>query len=123
MKAWVVDGSKQGGTERLAHMVGQALTEQGIEVAVRSAAGRARDVATYDVVVVGGTRYASRWHKDARWFVRREAQALRATKVWLFSSGAIGDNAPPASELKPVSHVRRAMDRIGPSPTRRSEAA
>ena len=91
----------------------EALTEQGIEVTVRSAAARAPDVASYDVVVVGGALYANRWHKDARRFVRREAKALRATKVWLFSSGPIGDNAPPASETEPVPQVRRAMDRVG----------
>jgi menaquinone-dependent protoporphyrinogen oxidase len=113
MKALVVYGSKRGGTEGLAHMVGQALTEQAIEVTVRSAAERAPDVGTYDVVVVGGALYANRWHKDARRFVRREAEALRATKVWLFSTGPIGDDAPPAGEMEPVPQVRRAMDRVG----------
>ncbi len=113
MKALVVYGSKRGGTEGLAQMVGQALTDQGIDVTVRSAAGRAPDVGAYDVVVIGGALYANRWHKDARQFVRREAKALRATKVWLFSSGPIGDDAPPASEMEPVPQVRRAMDRVG----------
>jgi menaquinone-dependent protoporphyrinogen oxidase len=113
MKGLVVYGSKRGGTEGLAQMVGAALTEQGIEVTVRPAAAPAPDVATYDVVVVGGALYAHRWHKDARRFVRREAEALRATKVWLFSSGPIGDDAPPASENEPVPQVRRAMERVG----------
>ena len=113
MKGLVVYGSKRGGTEGLAQMVGEALTEQGIEVTVRPAAARAPDVAAYDVVVVGGALYANRWHKDARRFVRREAKALRATQVWLFSSGPIGDDAPPASENEPVPQVRRAMDRVG----------
>ena len=113
MKALVVYGTKRGGTEGLAQMVGRALTEQRIDVTVRSAAGRARDVGTYDVVVVGGALYANRWHKDARQFVRREAKALRSTRVWLFSSGPIGDDAPPASEMEPVPQVRRAMDRVG----------
>jgi menaquinone-dependent protoporphyrinogen oxidase len=113
MKALVVYGSKRGGTEGLARMVGQALTEQGIDATVRSAAARAPDVASYDVVVVGGALYARRWHKDARRFVRRKAKALRATRVWLFSSGPLGDGAPPASENEPVPQVRRAMDRVG----------
>ena len=94
-------------------MVGEALAEQGIEVTVRPAAARAPDVAAYDVVVVGGALYANRWHKDARRFVRREAEALRATQVWLFSSGPIGDDAPPASENEPVPQVRHAMERVG----------
>ena len=54
MKALVVYGSKRGGTEGLAQMVGQALAEQGIDVTVQSAAARAPDVGSYDGVVVGG---------------------------------------------------------------------
>ena len=113
MKVLVVYGSKRGGTEGLARMMGWALSEQGLEVSVRSAAVRSPDVGTYDVVVVGGALYANRWHKDARRFVRREAEALRGTKVWMFSSGPIGDDAPPASELEPVAQVRSAMSRVG----------
>lgn len=112
MKALVVYGSKRGGTEGLARMVGEALTDNGLEVTVRSAAERVPDVATYDVVVIGGALYANLWHKDARRFVRRETDALRRTKVWLFSSGPIGVDAPPASELGPVGQVRKAMARV-----------
>lgn len=113
MKTLVVYGSKRGGTEGLAQMVGQALAEHGIEVTVRSAEERVPDVGTYDVVVVGGALYAKRWHEDARRFVGRETDALRGTKVWLFSSGPIGDDAPAASEMEPVAQVRSAMGRVG----------
>ncbi|TIC88539.1 flavodoxin [Nocardioides sp. GY 10113] len=113
MKALVVYGSKRGGTKGLAQMLGDALTEQGIEVTVRSAAVRTGDVGSYDAVVVGGALYAGRWHKAARRFVKRESDALRDTKVWLFSSGPIGDDAEPAGEMEPVGHVRAAMERVG----------
>ena len=109
----MVYGSKRGGTEGLAHMVGDALAEHGFEVTVRSAAEPAPDVVDYDVVVVGGAVYTMRWHRDARRFVRRYAEALRGRKVWLFSSGPIGDDAPPASEMKTVAHVRHAMEKVG----------
>jgi menaquinone-dependent protoporphyrinogen oxidase len=113
MKALVVYGSKRGGTKGLAHMVGRSLTELGVEVTVRSAADRSPDLDSYDVVVVGGALYSHRWHKDARRFVRRHPEALRAKKVWMFSSGPIGDDAPPAGEVEPVPQVRRAMNRVG----------
>ncbi|MEQ6901791.1 flavodoxin domain-containing protein [Nocardioides sp. YIM 152588] len=113
MKALVVYGSKRGGTKGLAEMLGAALTEQGIEVTVRSAAVRTGDVDTYDAVIIGGALYAGRWHKAARRFVRIEAEKLRGTRVWLFSSGPIGDEAPPASEAEPVAHVRAAMEKVG----------
>ena len=54
MKALVVYGSKLGGTEGLADMIGQALTEQQWQVTVRSAAVKKSDVGAYDAVVIGG---------------------------------------------------------------------
>jgi menaquinone-dependent protoporphyrinogen oxidase len=112
MKALVAYGSKRGGTEGLARMVARALTEQGLEVTVRPASARVPDLGSYDLVVIGGALYANRWHKDARRFVRREAEGLRSTKVWLFSSGPIGDDAPPTDTIEPVAQVRSAMDRV-----------
>ena len=94
-------------------MVGQALGGHGLEVTVRSAAQPPPDVGSYDAVVVGGALYAGRWHKDARRFVRREARALRGTKVWLFSSGPLGDAAWTADDTELVAQVRRAMEQSG----------
>ena len=113
MKALVVHGSKRGGTQGLADMVGRALAEHGMDVTVRSAAEHVADVGSYDVVVVGGALYAGRWHKDARHFVRREAEALRGTKVWMFSSGPLGDDAWTADDTEPVAQARRAMAQVG----------
>ena len=113
MKALVVFGSKRGGTEGLADMVGDALREQGLDVTVRSAAEHVHDVGTYDVVVVGGALYAGRWHKDARHFVRGEADTLRDRKVWLFSSGPLSEAAAGADTIQPVGQVRGLMDLVG----------
>ena len=41
------------------------------------------------------------------------ADALRRTKVWLFSSGPLGDAALTPDDVKPVPHVRKAMERVG----------
>jgi menaquinone-dependent protoporphyrinogen oxidase len=113
MKALVVYGSKRGGTQGLAEMVGRALTDQGLEVTVRPASVRGHDVGTYDVVVVGGALYAGRWHKDARSFVRRATGDLRGRRVWLFSSGPLGDAAASAASVGPTSQVEHLMARIG----------
>ncbi len=113
MKALVVYGSKLGGTEGLADMIGQALTDLQWQVTVRPAAEKTSDVGEYDAVVVGGALYAGRWHKDARRFVQRESDALRATQVWLFSSGPLGDGADSAGTLAPVPQVARLMAEVG----------
>jgi menaquinone-dependent protoporphyrinogen IX oxidase len=80
MKALVVYGSKRGGTEGLADMVGQALTEQGIEVTVRSAAQRMPDLDSYDVVVAHMT-FGGRLTPDAKGFPA-SAMAKKVAGDW-----------------------------------------
>jgi menaquinone-dependent protoporphyrinogen oxidase len=61
------------------------------------------DVATlegFDAVVVGSSIYTGRWLKPAKELVERNAEALRARPVWLFSSGPLGD--PPKPEADPA---------------------
>jgi len=113
MKALVVYGSELGGTEGLADMIGQALTEQQWDVTVRSAAEKTSGVGDFDAVVVGGALFAGRWHKDARRFVQREGKALRTTRVWLFSSGPLGESAESAGDLEPVRQVAHLMAAVG----------
>jgi menaquinone-dependent protoporphyrinogen oxidase len=47
----------------------------------------------YDAVVLGSAVYLGNWMKPAKEFAVREAAALAAVPVWLFSSGPIG--SPP----------------------------
>jgi menaquinone-dependent protoporphyrinogen oxidase len=113
MKALVTYGSKSGGTQGLAEMIGRALTDLQWQVTVRTAAGKKSDVGDYDAVLVGGALYAGRWHKDARRFVKRESDVLRTKPVWLFSSGPLGEAAETASTIEPVAQVARIMADIG----------
>lgn len=113
MKALVVYGSKRGGTKGLAEMLADALADDGLEVTVRSAAVRTRDVDSYDLVVVGGALYANLWHKDARRFVHRSAAVLRTKPVWLFSSGPLGEDAVETATIEPVGQVEDLMKSIG----------
>ena len=111
MRALVTYGSKRGGTQGLAEMVGRALQRHSYDVDLRPAA----EVATtqgYDLVVVGGALYAGRWHRDAVRFVRRHRRSLRSTEVWFFSSGPLDDSATER-EIPPVSQVRRLMAKVG----------
>jgi menaquinone-dependent protoporphyrinogen oxidase len=107
MRVLIVHGSKRGGTAGLAAMVGKALEDAGVTADV-APARTVRSLDGYDAVVVGGALYATRWHHDARRFVRRHAAALAARPVWLFSSGPLDDSAANA-EIQPVTQVRKAM--------------
>lgn len=111
MRALVVYGSKMGGTEGLAEMVGAELAANGLETDVK-AARSVRSIAPYQAVVVGGALYATRWHKDARRFTKRHRAALRELPVWLFSSGPTDDSAVE-SNIPPVRQVRKVIDSIG----------
>ncbi len=111
MTVLIAFGSKMGGTAGIAEMLTETLRSNGLDVDVR-AAGDVGDVRAYEAVIVGGALYASRWHKDARQFVRRRRAELSERPVWLFSSGPLDASATEA-EIPPVRHTRAAMDRIG----------
>ncbi|MEA1902595.1 MAG: flavodoxin domain-containing protein, partial [Actinomycetota bacterium] len=71
-------------------------------------AGAVGGIDGYDAVIVGGALYATRWHKDARRFVKRHADALRQKDVWLFSSGPLDDSAL-TGEIPPVRFVKKTL--------------
>lgn len=107
MRVLIVYGSKRGGTAGLAAMIGNALEAAGVTAEV-APARTVRSLDGYDAVVAGGALYATRWHRDARQFVRRHAAALAAVPVWLFSSGPLDDSAT-RTEIQPAAQVRKAM--------------
>lgn len=111
MRVLITWGSKRGGTEGIARMLGEALEAEGIEVAM-VAAGDVRDLAGFEAVVVGGALYANRWHRAARRFVHRHVAALRRVPVWMFSSGPLDDSAD-RGVIPPTTDVAALMERVG----------
>ena len=111
MTILVAYGSKRGGTGGLAHMVGDALRDEGFSVEV-APARTVKSVRDYEAVIVGGALYAARWHKDARRFVRHHVHDLRRRPVYLFSSGPLDDSATER-EIPPVKGVKKLMGDIG----------
>jgi menaquinone-dependent protoporphyrinogen oxidase len=107
----VTYGSKRGGTAGIAEQLAAALAETGLEVQLAPAA-EVQDVAPYDAVIVGGALYAYLWHRDAKRFVKRHADALQSRHVWFFSSGPL-DTSARESVIPPVPGVRKLMERIG----------
>jgi len=107
----VAFGSKRGGTAEIATAVADTLRSQGLAVDCMRAA-EVRDVASYDAFVVGGALYAARWIREARRFVLRNAAALRAHPVWMFSSGPLDDSANRQA-VRPVRGVAALMAHVG----------
>ncbi len=110
MRVLITCGSKRGGTERIAQIIGEDLRRAGFQVDVRPA-GEASKLSGFDAVIVGGALYANRWHADARRFVRVRQRDLRRVPVWCFSSGPLDDSA--VRGIPPTRQVQRLMERIG----------
>jgi menaquinone-dependent protoporphyrinogen oxidase len=89
MKVLVAYASKYGATEGIAQRIGEALRKRGHEVDITNCKDEPA-ASGYDAYVVGAAVYAGSWRKDARKFVERNADALAAKPVWLFSSGPVG---------------------------------
>lgn len=111
MRILITWGSKRGGTEGIARMLGEALHRDGLEVVLRPARQVGR-IDGFDAVIVGGALYANRWHRDARTFVTRHLRALHRVPVWMFSSGPLDDSADRA-EIAPPAQVQALMERAG----------
>jgi len=111
MKILVTWGSKNGGTEGIARIVGETLRSEGLEVDLVPArqAGRRRG---YDAVIVGGAIYANRWHREARRFVSRHVRELRRVPVWFFSSGPL-DHSADRGVVAPPERLAVLMERVG----------
>jgi menaquinone-dependent protoporphyrinogen oxidase len=111
MRVLVAWGSKRGGTEGIARILGEELARAGFDVTTRAAA-EVRNVAGYDAAIIGGALYANRWHRDARALVASNVGGLRRIPVWLFSSGPLDDSAA-REQIPPVTQVAVLMERIG----------
>lgn len=89
----VAYASKYGATAGIAEKIGQVLTEAGLQVEVKPAAG-IRDLSGYDAVVLGSAAYIGGWRKEAVRFLESNEKQLSERPVWLFSSGPTGEGDP-----------------------------
>jgi menaquinone-dependent protoporphyrinogen oxidase len=97
MKVLVTAASKHGATAEIAQAIGEALAERELDVTVMPSEGVSA-VDGYDAVVAGSAIYAGHWLKPAKELVQRNAEALSARPVWLFSSGPVGEPPKPEEE-------------------------
>lgn len=111
MRVLVTWGTKRGGTEGIARMIGETLEARGFDVELLPAR-RALGTSGFDAAVIGGALYANRWHPDARRFVNRRARDLAHVPVWFFSSGPLDDSAA-RDAIAPTRQVETLMQRVG----------
>lgn len=92
MSVLVAYASRHGATQGIAERIAERLRSHGLDAEARPA-GKIRDVAAYDAVVVGSAAYMFHLLGDATRFIERNLAALVARPVWLFSSGPLGTHA------------------------------
>jgi menaquinone-dependent protoporphyrinogen oxidase len=104
MKVLISAASKYGATSEIAQAIADALAAKGLEVTVVPPA-QAGAIEQFDAVVLGSAVYMGRWMKPARELAQRQAAALAARPVWLFSSGPVGEPPKPADNPVDVSMI------------------
>jgi menaquinone-dependent protoporphyrinogen oxidase len=93
MRVLVTAASRHGSTEEIGRAIAEELDRRGI-VADFLVPDAVRSLDAYDAVVVGSAVYAGHWLKPAQELVARLGAELRPRRVWLFSSGPVGEPEP-----------------------------
>lgn len=92
MRILVAYATRHGATAGIAERLASRFAEGGIPAEAHPVTA-VDDVALYDAVVLGGAAYMGHWLKEATAFAKRHRQELQDRKVWLFSSGPLGNDA------------------------------
>jgi menaquinone-dependent protoporphyrinogen oxidase len=82
--------SEHSSTTEIARLIGNTLISNHVTVDIVPPAA-VDSIEDYDAVVLGSAVYAGRWLASARNFAIRFRDPLAARRVWLFSSGPVGD--------------------------------
>ena len=111
MNVLVTASSRHGSTSEIAQVIAGILTDAGLDATVREP----EDVTTLDgvdAVIIGSGVYMGRWLDPAKSLVERLGPALAARRVWLYSSGPLGEPAKPATEPVDVAAIREVTKAV-----------
>jgi menaquinone-dependent protoporphyrinogen oxidase len=101
----VVYASKHGSTEQVARRIGEVLRAQGLSTKIDRAEA-VDDLDGFRAVVVGGSIYMGRWHRDARGFLHHHHDTLVELPFAVFALGP-GKDRPEdyAASRKQLDHA------------------
>jgi menaquinone-dependent protoporphyrinogen oxidase len=105
MRALVAFGTKYGSTAKVGQEIGRVLREKGLETEVVNLDERkVKDLAPYDLVVVGSAVIIGKWTKGARTFVEQNQAALNGKRLAMFA--CCGDVLAEAKERQEGAKAR-----------------
>ena len=106
--------TKHGTTREVAESIAGTLRELGLAVETEEA-GRVRDIAHYDAVVVGGGLYMGKWHADARHVLKRHRHQLAGKRLAVFGMGPDSlDEVKVAESRRQLEHSLAATPELQP---------
>ena len=105
----VAYGSKHGSTEKVAEAITENLKQAGRDVELRRAAD-VEDLTRYDGVVLGGSLYFGRWHRDAVRFLSKHRRELSELPVTVFALGP--QSAEPQDLAKSRAQLDKALQKV-----------
>jgi menaquinone-dependent protoporphyrinogen oxidase len=105
----VAYGSKHGSTEKVAEAITENLKHAGRDVELRRAAD-VEDLTRYDGVVLGGSLYFGRWHRDAVRFFSKHRRELSELPVTVFALGP--QSAEPQDLAKSRAQLDKALQKV-----------
>ena len=109
----VAYASKHGSTREIAERICGTIQATGLRAHLRPAMG-ADDLEGYGAVVLGGSIYMGRWHRQAHRFLRRHARALADRPLAVFASGPV--DGKPADWRKAREQLDAAIARYDVHP-------
>lgn len=107
MKVLVAYASRHGSTQEVAEAVAVVLRDGGAEVDLQPAraVSQPADEFGWECVVLGGSLYSGRWHRDARRFLKRYRSRLEQVPVAIFAMG------PRKDDVESWRAARKQLDR------------
>ena len=88
-RALIVYGTRYGATESTSEEIAKILRENGMDVKVVNAKKeKVKDIAAYDLIIVGSGMQMAKWTGDAEGFLVKFQKELANKKVAIFVSSA-----------------------------------
>ncbi len=114
MRVLIVYASQYGSTKGIAERITETLRQQGLVVDLRSVDADPRPLAdeSFDAYVIGSAVHIGHWLRPGVDFVRENVDVLAKRRVWMFSSGPVGEKHVRESQPDPVeiAEFRRLLD-------------
>lgn len=108
----VAVASRYGATAEIGSEIGAVLADLGCQVTVADI-DDSPEIDGHELVVLGSALYAGHWLKAAREYVDANQESLRERRVWLFSSGPVGEPPEPTQDPADLEELVRKSGAVG----------